>query len=1158
MSLLTDNDFLLRAFQLSYIRQVLPSHAPHSSRSGQGPYNLIKFPDQPSPSTSSKSTAPSPYISLSGLSDEQQWPELASGRSSPPLALTLARDSSRTSHQGRRADSGEAQAARNRRRRSAGPGPLGYTQTIVGKGSGIGGAGMRVDGVRRSWKGKGKMVEVGEGDEATRSVSQRSHPVHSVRKMLIVPFVISHDNTSTRNDFRDNLVPPPVVVHSPVRTPRDSPATAYRPQHSHSYSNSHSHDPPPSLISELGVPEAMSNMSDPNATVTAAVRKPRFSTSQNEHHSYPDFNSSQRHHPTSPPVLVESPSNSLVENAADDYPSQPNSQVTDSSSAFQLGGGTGGGVSSAAASPGSLPPASSVDPSPSPDPPQPIDRAALPAVGSLSRRNRLFGTPSMEGTAPIAEEDLASSDFPDGPLRTQDRQDGESSGPGMVPISMASSGISLFGTSRLERSTELNRGSLGGEDSSDQSEIERRRRRGNVDGTRGGIGGRPRADSDFSNSSLPLARPAPPGVSTTEPSPESAIPTPNVPVFKLPPGMRVRERRRVNIKPGLGGALFVPNPPIESKADSSTPDVGVKPIETQKGGNASLPSRPSSSSINQHITTNTTSPPQRPPLSPSRTRKVSAPSATSTTLSTNAEKLAPPSPGSRSPRKRDDSSSPILSFPKRSSYIRVGPPSPLLSPTGQPPKSALTALLTSPSSSSLSNPNPFSTLYAACVSRSNSPGEKITLTLFFPHCSKPGPSKPLKIGVKRDVTVEEVIGVGLWAYWEAQEKEEREPKLEVDEEKAENGEETTKWNLRIVEDDGEVDEDFPALDRIRSISAFSFTEFAIVKATDQQVQDNISKQSQLTRRPSRILSGPKRVASGPVPISSTLAPPSQQDLPSNDLALPPAAINANSSAFKPGSSAVEPLGASSSLAVSVSLKVELPSVGPGIERYTTVEIPSDMYLLDVLEHICRKRNLGSSNDWAFIVRLSDGEIVVPLDRTVESLGDQRELVLVSRSQVGTVGLRRQRRNTQNINPSASIFQQAVEEPSTPRYQSASQLTSTYQLYRVQRKLPMSLGGRHPRSIAIDGDYLHFMPADGKDSVGRTSSFHISLVQSCKVSRRSASSFKIVVHTKNRVDKRYDFEAENPTQANEIVEAVKTVMNNWRTEQALNRRVIVGR
>jgi len=57
--------------------------------------------------------------------------------------------------------------------------------------------------------------------------------------------------------------------------------------------------------------------------------------------------------------------------------------------------------------------------------------------------------------------------------------------------------------------------------------------------------------------------------------------------------------------------------------------------------------------------------------------------------------------------------------------------------------------------------------------------------------------------------VEEVIGVALWTYWEEQEKGEREPRLEVDEEKAERGEETVNWNLRIVEEDGEVDEDFP-------------------------------------------------------------------------------------------------------------------------------------------------------------------------------------------------------------------------------------------------------------------------------------------------------------------------------------------------------------
>ncbi|GAA5900843.1 Avo1p [Sporobolomyces salmoneus] len=1090
MSLLTENDFLLRAFQLSYIRQVLPSHAPNSSRSGQGPYNLIKF-DSPD------SAPPSPYISLSGLSDETQWPELTSGRSSPPLALTLARDSSRTSHhQARRNDSSEVMTGgRNRRRRTGGPGPLGYTQTIVGKGSGVGGAGMRVDGVKRSWKGKEKMLD----DDQGMSLSNAA-PGH----------------------LAPNLVPPPVVVHSPVRTPRDSPANAYRP--------TQSHDPPSSMLTELQRTE------DPNATVTA-LRKPRFSTSANEYHSYPSFDSSQpQRHPPSSPVLVESPSTSLVEVPEDgDYPSQPNSQVTDtSSSGFQLGG------VSAPASPASVLPTRSLDPSPSPDPPQQDGESPLPEAGSPSRPTRLYRPRSnADRIAPI-DEDLVSSDFPSGPLLDQATKD--TAAEEIMPVSMASSGISLFGTSRLERSTELNRSSPGGEDSSDQSEVEKRRNR--IEGLRG----RGRTDSD---SSIPLARPTP--LAEKE---EPKVETSNVPVFKLPPGMRVRERRRVNIKPGLGGALFVPNPPVELGSDAGTKNVEVNKQRSpsQPGGEPVPTTQPSNDKLDT-----ATSSPKRPPLSSSQSRKVSAPMNLTTT---DAEKLAPPSPGSRSPRKKDDSPSSILSFPKRSSYIQLGPPSPLLSPPShQPTKSALTALLTSPSSSSLSSSNPFSTLYAACVSRSSSPSEKLLLTLFFPHCSNPGPSNPINISVKRDVTVEEVIGIGLWAYWEEQEKEERAPKLEVEEERAETGEETTRWNLRIVEEDGEVDEDFPALDRVRNISAFSFTEFAIVKATDQQVQDNITKQSQLTRRPSRILTGPKRVVSAPIPISSSsLAPPPTRDPSRNELGPPQTTGNANGSSFNPQSSAAgEPLGASSSLAVSVSLKVELPSVGFGAERNTTIEVPSDMYLLDVLELICRQRNLGTSNDWAFIVRLSDGEIVVPLDRTVKSLGDQRELVLVSRSQVGTVGLRRQRRNTENIDPSASIFTQVAEEPMTPRYQSASsQLTSTYQLYRVQRKLPMSLGGRHPRSIAIDGDYLHFMPSDGKDSAGRTSSFHISLVQSCKVSRRSASSFKIVVQAKNRVDKRYDFEAENPGQANEIVEAIKTVMSNWKAEQALSRRVIVDR
>ncbi len=47
---------------------------------------------------------------------------------------------------------------------------------------------------------------------------------------------------------------------------------------------------------------------------------------------------------------------------------------------------------------------------------------------------------------------------------------------------------------------------------------------------------------------------------------------------------------------------------------------------------------------------------------------------------------------------------------------------------------------------------------------------------------------------------------------------------------------TVGWALRIVEDedDGEVDEDFPALDREAQIAKFSFNAFAVVEASNAQ------------------------------------------------------------------------------------------------------------------------------------------------------------------------------------------------------------------------------------------------------------------------------------------------------------------------------------
>lgn len=126
-------------------------------------------------------------------------------------------------------------------------------------------------------------------------------------------------------------------------------------------------------------------------------------------------------------------------------------------------------------------------------------------------------------------------------------------------------------------------------------------------------------------------------------------------------------------------------------------------------------------------------------------------------------------------------------------------------PPAQPAKSALTAMLAATSNSSSSNP--FAELYSAISGRAEN--ESMAVRVFFPMARKPA-NQVLELNVRKDATVEEVLGYALWTYWE----EGWIPKLDEGLE----GEEDPKWGircsaagwiLRIAEEDGEVDEDFP-------------------------------------------------------------------------------------------------------------------------------------------------------------------------------------------------------------------------------------------------------------------------------------------------------------------------------------------------------------
>ena len=78
-----------------------------------------------------------------------------------------------------------------------------------------------------------------------------------------------------------------------------------------------------------------------------------------------------------------------------------------------------------------------------------------------------------------------------------------------------------------------------------------------------------------------------------------------------------------------------------------------------------------------------------------------------------------------------------------------------------------------------------------------------------------------------------------------------------------------------------------------------------------------------------------------------------------------------------------------------------------------------MYIVDVIELVLQRLSLTTetAHDFVLVVRLADGDMVVPPDRTVESLGEQHVLELVPRSDVGPAGLRRFR--TRDEQPNAA-------------------------------------------------------------------------------------------------------------------------------------------
>ncbi|KAI8451027.1 stress-activated map kinase interacting protein 1-domain-containing protein [Phakopsora pachyrhizi] len=534
------------------------------------------------------------------------------------------------------------------------------------------------------------------------------------------------------------------------------------------------------------------------------------------------------------------------------------------------------------------------------------------------------------------------------------------------------------------------------------------------------------------------------------------------------------------------------------------------------------------------------------------------------------------------------------------------------------PKSILTELLTAKSPTS-SVDNPFRCFYALLASKERN---ALKITIYYPFSKEP--RKPIKTSMRPDICVEEVVGFGLWSYME----QEREPKLADIKGKSKNIDltETQSWCLRLVEDDGEVDEDFPALERTRAAAKVGSQEFAIVIATEEQAKQNAVAQSQIQRRPSRVLGEPKRPSASLASESATastatslLKPINPMDGLSGIVAESSRTIGGKlsgsllSGGYDSMTLGVGGIGGGSNfMGVPVFLKVRIPSPGGGIDSImTTLNVTIDMYMAEVLEMLCKKKSLGDSKDWALLVPSSPSipvhqrDIIVPLDRTVQSLQGVTSLALVKRSQVTSKLLRNSQINrnftSQNTNPSASIFKR-LSEPPQPKYVSITDLTSTNRTFVVQTKRRGILG-KQERLLTIEDDYVHLCPnnlshigsnnnnnnnsnsnsnningngsglmngnvnghSNGSSGVGgigiggsggavvgsvggvggggKTSSYHISQIVNCVL--RNQNGVKLIVMRESG-EKRYDVEAENNQSAIEIVQHIKGLKEMYHT------------
>ena len=434
------------------------------------------------------------------------------------------------------------------------------------------------------------------------------------------------------------------------------------------------------------------------------------------------------------------------------------------------------------------------------------------------------------------------------------------------------------------------------------------------------------------------------------------------------------------------------------------------------------------------------------------------------------------------------------------------------------------------------------------------------------------PSKPFEMLLLREttkdvpVTVAEAIGYSLWRYSEEKLK----PPIPT--EKLD----VNRWTLRIV-DDGEVEYDFPALNRVSNMGDFTsnnnqpvrgrgrarkaFDEFALVEASESQYEEN----KRLTPKYTHMYDEITKATSQPLSI------PVEE--PANDSAITEGSP-VQTAISKPWAFASRKGSAATLDRPVVPTNHSTPRMGPpkilkihfttleAQQLDSTVEVTTDTYLAEVLDMMCKRWGIDKAYH---TFRVSGMKQFAYLDRTVESIGKCTDLDLVRRRFGVEAGGGIIAGSPSSSSPNAPLFlTPATSTPPSKKNKnrhgpgtgsgSAHPLSQNQQFmeepgalkrYNVLRKQPMSFTPSHPRILLLDKEYLHIVPSEANKTLfdttnSKSTTVPFSMVIGCKVSRRHAKTFRLIM-LKDKERKRYDFEANSSEEATEIVELISKGM-----------------